>query len=126
MDNAHERIQHIIDRVNIKTRSAVDNDLKILRSMYQSKNEREKQRVREWVNDAAKLATTGVALNPRAVLILEFVEPDENGDDLAVSISATAAKSAIESWDRGEDYSPSLTEFCGEDRLYSRGGWHNR
>jgi hypothetical protein len=120
MDDTGARIRSIVERAKLRTQAAIDNDLRIAHAMYQSKNDREKHILKEWINDAANISAKGVSMRLNAILFVEFVEPDVDGDVLAVTMSVTAAKRAIESWDRGEQYSPSLAEFCGEDHLYQQ------
>jgi hypothetical protein len=113
-DGTNSRIESLIQRAKLKIQSAIDRDLEILRSMYASKSDSEKQALKEWLSQAATLAVKRNEIRPSAVLKVEFVEPDGSGDDFAVVISVLAAKRAIECWDRGEQYTPSLKEFHGD------------
>jgi hypothetical protein len=109
-----------MDRVKVKTRSAIEDDLRILHRMYSSKGEHEKQLLWNWIGDIARMGERGLSLAPKPILIVEFVEPNAEGEVIAVTISATAAKLAFECWDRGQQYSPSIIEFCGEEPLYEQ------
>jgi hypothetical protein len=117
-ENPRNRMEDIIARAKAKTRESVERNRDFVRAMYQSKNEREKKVLKDWIGDAADLAARAAGIRPKSVLLVEFIESDADGDDLAVTMSATAAMRAIECWDCGEQYSPSLAEFYGENDLY--------
>jgi hypothetical protein len=121
-DQTRNRIEGIEARAKLKLRESIERDLNIVRAMYLSKSNDERSHLKDWIGGAADLAARSVELRPKAVLLVEFSEPDADGDDVAVTMSATAAMRAIECWDCGEQYTPSPIEFYGEDQLYRHGG----
>jgi hypothetical protein len=118
MDDNQSRIRNVIERAKAKVRGTIASDLRILREMYRTKSMQEKQVLKDWITEVSEIAIKGAGLRPRAVVLVEFVQPDTDVDVLAVTISANAAKRAFECWDRDEEYLPSLSEFCGEDLLH--------
>jgi hypothetical protein len=95
-DISRDRVKGIEARAIAKLREAIEGDINVVRAMYLCKNEDERKRIRNWVSDAADLAARSHGLNPKTILLVEFIEPRTDGDDIAVTITATAAIRAIE------------------------------